>query len=495
MKEVKQDKPSASYLDRAIRAVAPGWGLKRERARAKFDILATYRSGTQGRLDRSWPSTGQTVSSRTEARNLADVRARARDLEENNAVANGLLSRLTDNVIASGMNFQARTADEGWNRECEALFTDWDDKADVRRLASFGELQRLMFRSSQCQGDMGCILLGDGSLQVIEADSIATPPEKQSDTSVVDGVQLDRRGRPVRFYVADYDDNAVPTYTPVAARDFVFFTRRERANQTRGVSVFAQTAARFDQLDGYFEAVLTAAQVAAMHCAVVTGGDENLLGAGATTTDSKGNVRKDVPMEPGMFKFMPESGSVTQMTPQQPSTGFDVAVETFQREMGLPVGLPLEILALNFSRTSYSSMRGALLQAYRSFRAQQRAFKVVVLRRIARWRISKWIKAGELTARDDAWSHEWIPDGWEWVDPQKEAVAHFLAKDMSAESGAEIVASRGGDWETVMRQCAREENLRRELGLPEVHSHLSRTPTAQQKQEQQRGESTAQTQG
>ena len=62
---------------------------------------------------------------------------------------------------------------------------------------------------------------------------------------------------------------------------------------------------------------------------------------------------------------------------------------------------------------------------------------------------SKWIKAGELPARDDAWKHTVTLPGWAWVDPEKEGKANMLALDGGWTDIATITAGIGfsvGGW-------------------------------------------------
>lgn len=50
----------------------------------------------------------------------------------------------------------------------------------------------------------------------------------------------------------------------------------------------------------------------------------------------------------------------------------------------------------------------------------------------------------------------WIPPGWEWIDPLKEASANAKALETGQTTLQKICAARGEDWRELMEQRARE---------------------------------------
>ena len=64
--------------------------------------------------------------------------------------------------------------------------------------------------------------------------------------------------------------------------------------------------------------------------------------------------------------------------------------------------------------------------------------------------------------------HQWFWDGTEHVDPAKEARAQETRLKNHTTTLAHEYARQGKDWETELRQRAREMQLIRELGLPEA---------------------------
>ena len=65
------------------------------------------------------------------------------------------------------------------------------------------------------------------------------------------------------------------------------------------------------------------------------------------------------------------------------------------------------------------------------------------------------------------WKWRWIWQGWEHVDPTKEADAQTIRLMNNTTTLSDECARSGDDWRRVLRQRAAEKALARELGLEE----------------------------
>ena len=70
-----------------------------------------------------------------------------------------------------------------------------------------------------------------------------------------------------------------------------------------------------------------------------------------------------------------------------------------------------------------------------------------------------------MSLKSDYCHTKWMTDGWEWVDPLKEAKAFELAVDKNFMSISDVEASRGQDWEEILEQKEREQKKMKELGI------------------------------
>ena len=132
--------------------------------------------------------------------------------------------------------------------------------------------------------------------------------------------------------------------------------------------------------------------------------------------------------------------------------------------------MPYNIAACNSSGYNYASGRLDHQTYFKSIRVEQASCNDVVLDRI----FASWVaEAGLLTefqflrTASDL-SHQWFWDGTEHVDPAKEANAQEKRLNNNTTTLANEYARQGKDWETQLRQRAKEKELMRELGLSDA---------------------------
>lgn len=472
-------------LDAVISVLSPRWAA--ERAAWRMAERLAYKGSDFGRTTVARTVSGSADYHLEQGFDRDRMVGRARALERNNGIADGLLTRSTENVVGHGMRHQSTSADAAWNEKADDLFREWGDDCDVRGLDTFAELTALTYRSYQRDGDVGTILLDDGQLQSIESDQLADPPGKRGDRHFIDGVEINDRGRPVRFHVVDeskrngppisiQDRRSIPDRIAVDSSKFVYLARRKRLNQTRGEPAFAQSFWLFDQLDGNIEAVTMAARMAACFGLVIkrAGGMPGM----PLTKGGNGKDYKNWSLEPAMVKTLEPGDEISQIQAQQPTQNFPDFVALLGRLLGLPLGLPLELVFMDFSRTSFSSARASLLQAYISFRTQQRRVIGHWCKPIRNWRIRKFIDDGQLPERADWMRHTWTPPGWQWIDPKAEVDSNLAAVDAGFKTLHDVAAEQGRDFAEILETRKKELEDLEAAGIPIVRSASTRDPGA-----------------
>lgn len=88
------------------------------------------------------------------------------------------------------------------------------------------------------------------------------------------------------------------------------------------------------------------------------------------------------------------------------------------------------------------------------------------------------------------WPHQWFWDGHEHVDPAKEASAQATRLANHTTTLADEYARRGLDWETQLRQRAKELALMSELGITPAQVQPT-APTEQDDREEEDEDETA----
>jgi capsid protein len=140
-------------------------------------------------------------------------------------------------------------------------------------------------------------------------------------------------------------------------------------------------------------------------------------------------------------------------------------------EIARCLNIPYNIAACNSSAYNYASGRLDHQTYYKSTSVEQTDLELRVLDRIfAAWLdeailISDLLPLQMRTIAFRALQHQWFWDGHEHVDPAKEANADDTQLKNHSTTYARVYAKKGEDWETQLRQRAKEIQLMQELGL------------------------------
>ena len=120
---------------------------------------------------------------------------------------------------------------------------------------------------------------------------------------------------------------------------------------------------------------------------------------------------------------------------------------------------------------------------YKSIRVEQAHLESVVLDRILDAWMAEAVKVYPELSAVTAWPHQWFWDGHEHVDPAKEATAQATRLASNTTTLATEYARQGKDWETELRQRAKEVALMKELGLTNASMSTNADPAAQERSE------------
>jgi lambda family phage portal protein len=497
---------ASKRIDALIQAFAPITAAKRAGARQAMKL-----SGAWNASDRS----ARTWASRTSFEGSADaslvdelptIRQRSRDLWRNNGLAHSSINSIADNIVGSGfvprlrLPFKtlgiSRTRAADLAVQADEIWRCWCRTADATNTQHFDEMQHLVISSRLVSGDVFLLplMVEDARVQcryrlkieIVEADRVETPWSQGSvgERDIRAGVELGGRNQPIAYWIlVDHPGDMsiirrdsrivrrVPAHSPLGRPNVLHVFERDRVGQNRGVPLLAPVLARFKDLDDYEEAEIVRAHVAACFAAFITTGDP-LTSALRSATDTKLGQRIEE-LSPGIIERLAPGEEITFANPNSPNSAFDAFVRTVSRVITSALGVPYEVATRDFSKTTYSQARAAMLEARRAFQRRQRWLQHRMLDPIWRmlleeaWLLGDFEAGGDFLERTDLWTRTmWVPPGWGWVDPQKEGAAQKLALDMGVITRSQIIqAHSGGNFEDVSRELAEEQELRKELGL------------------------------
>lgn len=488
-------------IDRVIGELAPERALRRAQARLALSAVTRgYDAGTATRsLGRDdWGLGGVASADALLLGALPVMRERMRELNRNDAIAAAITRAFVDNIVGTGLTPQSSvdyealgiTEDDAtaWADAVEAVFRRWVPEADCSDSADFYGLQALAVRKWIEDGESfihpamsrAKWRTLETSLEIIEAERIETPPSKREGYEVRQGVEIDATtGAPTNYWVlTEHPGDLSATrqkYTQMAARtrlgrrNIVHLYTKQRPGQTRGVPWMAPVMADLYALSKYEETEQIAARVAACFSVAITR-DNADLALRTKEVDERGKSRDY--LEPGLVSYLKPGESVSAINPTRPSSTFGEYVTHRLRRIGSAVGLPLELVLLDFSRTNYSSARASLLESRKIFRRLQST--VVALLCQPTWEavIEEAVLRGKLSAPRGFWDDPaawcratWTPPAQGWIDPEAEVASSTAAMAGNLTTLAEECAAQGRDWVDVLRQRSREKAAIARMGL------------------------------
>jgi len=512
MREVKNTenkKGFAERLDSLIGIFAPAWELRRRLARhanefavKKFGLRGGYAGASKDRLRSSWLPGGGSADEDL-LPDLPDLRERSRDLVRNDGTAAGIVTTMTSNVVGTGIIPQSNvdmeslgideTTAEDFQRKAERCWERWVPHADAGNRMSFWEIQNLI--ESQILQNGEVIIIPEmidepgrpyfRALNIIESDRLETPSDLRSNKNIRSGVEIGARGEPVAYWIRKTHPGDI-TYTEKRMSTSENFIRYEAKNkygqwnvwhrywikrpgQTRGVPFFAPVINKFKDLAEYMEAELVAQRVAACFSLFIK--KTNPYDAAIGRADSTSGTKRLEEMEPGMVEYLAPGEDITSFNPQRPGAQFDPFIEKVLRFIGTGLALPYELVFKDFSKTNYSSARAAILEARKFFKQEQVWLSEKICQPTWEMLMDEAYLRGDIEAKDyfkqrEHWTRaRWIAPGWGYIDPEKEINASITAIENNISSLADECASHGRDYEDIMKQRAKEEKLRKELGL------------------------------
>lgn len=459
---------------------------------------------------------------------------RANDLARNSGVAEGALQTVTDNVIGVGLRLcstpdyrllgKSKEWAEEWSSHVESLWRTWAESfdCDAARSLDFNGLTVQIFRSGWLNGEGLAIPLWlprkDSHfalrLQVIDPERLSNPSGKRDGPRLRGGIEIDEYGAPIAYWIrrahpgdrglAEINDlmqwERIPAFTSWGRRRVIHVHDKERAGQTRGKPSLTSVMRQFKVLNTFTDAELKAAVVNAK-IAMVTKSNlsPDML---AEILSSEADARKKyeeallnrdlstISMEDGQIIPLALGEDLAGFTPSRPSDAFDPFVTTIFRHIATGLNIPYELLMKDFSRTTYSSARAALIEAWRFFRGRRQWIATYWARPVFELWLEEAVHLGLVDAPDfyenkAAYCRcRWIGPGRGWIDPTKEADAARIRLESNLSTLEAECAEQGLDWEEVLEQRRAEMARMRELGLPIEHAK----PVANEDNNNQKGE-------
>lgn len=402
------------------------------------------------------------------------LRNRSRYEAANNSYARGIVNTLAADAIGTGPRLQMIGLEREEAAFVEGEFAAWCAAADLPEKLRTARMARAV------DGEAFGLLTTNPALptrvqldvRLVEAEQVASSDlfAGIDERNAVDGIRFDAYGNPVTYDVLERHPGAAlslgfgdPKRVPASQVLHLFVP--ERPGQRRGIPELTPALPLFAQLRRWTLSVLAAAETASDFAALMF-----------TEQPPDGETPNADPferleIERRSMMTLPAGWKMAQLKAEQPVSTYGEFKREILGEIARCLSVPFNVAAGNSSSYNYASGRLDFQVYFKQLRVDRTRIAAQMLDRI----FAAWVREAVLiegylpqTLRNVAtdWSHAWMWDGTEHVDPQKEANAQATRLASMTTSLAEELSRGGKDWEEHLEQVARERAKMAELGLP-----------------------------
>jgi len=338
------------------------WGGARAGAgrpkKAEQTDLAAYEASYRFNPQRMWVYS-PTLDAQKElsSGSRQELIKKAQWLYNNSGLAGGAVDKIAR--LVGPLIPQARTKDEAWNRQAEQAFTDATRNAafgvDVSGFVNFDQAIPLLVRQCAIAGDVFWQRLtsnsGRGLFRIIPGENVGSPvsmPVGKDDEGWVDGVQIGKLGKPIRYRVLKAP--ASSDYNDIRSEDMGGHIRRAyRVGYTRAPSWLARAANTLQDIAEYLAFEKQSAKIGASMAMVITSPEAGTIGLGSSLI--KGNSSSSA--QPMTVDAMTNGSIIPQLKPGEkveslinnhPSGNMQQFLGTLKEEIAVGLGFSSQFL-------------------------------------------------------------------------------------------------------------------------------------------------------
>lgn len=403
---------------------------------------------------------------------------KARDMDRNDSIIGQTIDRAVDNIVQDGFTLDPKTGDKAVDAELKRLWTEYaadQDACDIQGEFCWLDFERHAMRSMLLDGDIVFLGLETGSLQAIEAHSIRTDT-RQPDTVL--GVTKDEFGKRLQYWITHdpiEPNGQKETAEPVNVRDengirtLFHVYRPDRTTQTRGVTALAPIFSVAGMRDDIQFAQLVQRQVASCFAVfrkrnfIPNDPHSDTPGYGQSDTETtETGTRYIENIAPGMEIMGAPGEELTGFSPDIPGSGYEFQLKEMLTTIGVNLGLPLCLVLMDGSETNFSGWRGAVDEARKGFRANQRNLMARLHTPVYHWKLSQWVnespilRAASINPEIRLTEHKWNAPTWKYIDPTGDAQGDILRLQNALTSPRRLQGEQGNDWDDISTEIVED---------------------------------------
>lgn len=485
----------ASFIDRAVFAVAPVWGAQRIATRKQFEQSERYFARALESAESDRTREGKWLGSRLSAdafleEDLETTRIRSRELYRNDFVGGAIDSRV-EHVVGTGFTVQAKikakegviTAEQAkrLNEQLEEVYEQVEPTACRTRKKSLWQKISLACRSVDADGEAFVVFSDIGTteapiplcVEVIDCDRIETPSEFISDPSIRMGIKYGKNKQIVGYYIRDNHPNDNKefgtSYTLIPSWRVQHIFVEWFAGQSRGLPWMTRALNRAKDGKDLTEAGIIGAQVEQCFAGFIkTKASPVAAAIGAATSTDNGRRLQDV--RPGSINYLGKDDEIVFSAPNK-ANSVGTLQEYNNRTIAAALNWPYEMLMKDWRGVSFAGGRIVLNAAKMSTKVRQKLIAESMLRPFWHRLVEESVIVGAVDIdarlyRDNKHAfnrHVWAGPRWSYaINPAEEVRATGLALDYNLTTLAKELSENQEDLEEVIAQRIIEREMERQ---------------------------------
>jgi lambda family phage portal protein len=335
------------------------------------------------------------------------------------------------------------------------------------------------------------------ALELIESErvphEIAVPGAESPNAEVRMGIEVDRFGRAVAYWVRQRHPGdirasvgATDRFERVPAEDMFHLRLVDRWPQTRGEPWMHTALRKLDDLNEASAGELAAVRASSYYFGTIKTPDQAPLANEEEEPLEQGVMN----IEPLTIQELKPGEEFNFHAPNRPNAGLDAFLRHMLREVaaGTGPGISYESLSKDYTQGNYSNSRMGMLDDRDSWKFIQqwwiRSFRRPLhgawLQQAVLRRVLSTIAPSQYAVDPSKFEAVLFkPRGWSWVDPTKEVAAYKEAIKAGFTTLTDVIAATasGLDIEDIVKTRKRELQLLRDAGI-EVDTTIVPAPVA-----------------
>lgn len=457
-----------NLFDQTIALFSPKTALQREVSRQKLTAFSRFDAA---KINRQRPQARQNLPAEQIGGTTERIRLmnRARDLDDNFSTMRAILTHFVIHVSGS-LAYQARTGDMELDQDVERYLNQWFLECDITGRHSLICLTQLVLRSVLVDGDCGVVIARNGQelkLQTVTADRIGRDIEiNPNEPHYFGGITINEQGKPLKYRVYQRDRSGnYTTFDDISAENFCHVFVPTRLDEYRGRSVLAACLNDAQDVMDLIEYEKMAARWASSQAGIVKteyGADDEMASVLRGDKDQFGNEIKLTALEPGRINYLGTGESMDVFkTSDRPAQAFSNFVRYLEDRMCRALGTSARVM---LDRSSAGpEARKDLRQAERTFDFWRYQLEQQFLNKVVRFALLDGAAKKQLPNRPEIFGGRWQWAGSVSIDAGRDARADIELWRTGLTTAAELYGEAGLDWQSSIRQRAKEAAYIREM--------------------------------